>query len=57
MLWAVLMYASRVVGPGGNGALPLASYLCLEPEGSPVEFKNIRIRELPWDPSYSFQNE
>jgi hypothetical protein len=46
-----------VVGPGGNGALPRPSYLYLEPEGSPVELKNIRIRELPWYPSYSFQNE
>jgi hypothetical protein len=32
---------------GGNGALPRTGYLCLESEGSPVEFKNIRIRELP----------
>lgn len=32
---------------GGNGALPRTGYLCLESEGSPVEFQNIRIRELP----------
>ena len=32
---------------GGNGAEPRAGYLCLEAEGSPIEFKNIRIRELP----------
>jgi hypothetical protein len=31
----------------GNGALPRTGYLCLESEGAPVEFKNIRIRELP----------
>lgn len=32
---------------GGNGAEPRAGFLCLEAEGAPVEFKNIRIRELP----------
>jgi len=32
---------------GGNGAAPRAGYLCMESEGSPIEFKNIRIRELP----------
>ena len=32
---------------GGNGCEPATGYLALESEGSPVEFKNIRIRELP----------
>src|SRR6185436_19341093 len=32
---------------GGNGAEPRTGYLCMEAEGSPIEFKNIRIRELP----------
>ena len=32
---------------GGNGAEPRTGYLCLEAEGSPIEFRNIRIRELP----------
>lgn len=32
---------------GGNGADPRTGYLCLESEGSPIEFKNLRIRELP----------
>ncbi len=32
---------------GGNNADPRTGYLCLEAEGAPVEFKNIRIRELP----------
>lgn len=32
---------------GGNDAEPRTGYLCLESEGSPIEFKNIRIRELP----------
>ncbi len=32
---------------GGTGAEPRTGYLCLESEGSPVEFRNLRIRELP----------
>ncbi len=32
---------------GGSGCNPGTGYLCLESEGSPVEFKDIRIRELP----------
>ena len=32
---------------GGTGCEPAEGYLALESEGSPVEFKNIRIRELP----------
>jgi len=32
---------------GGNKCDPATGYLCLESEGSPVEFKNIRLRELP----------
>jgi hypothetical protein len=32
---------------GGKGCDPHTGYLCLESEGSPVEFKNLRIRELP----------
>jgi hypothetical protein len=32
---------------GGTGCEPRSGYLCLESEGSPVEFKNIRLRELP----------
>jgi hypothetical protein len=32
---------------GGNNCEPRTGYLCLESEGSPIEFKNIRIRELP----------
>lgn len=32
---------------GGTGCSPAEGFLCLESEGSPVEFKNIRIRELP----------
>ena len=32
---------------GGTGAEPRTGYLCLEAEGSPIEFRNIRVRELP----------
>lgn len=32
---------------GGSNADPKEGYLCLEAEGSPVEFKNLRIRHLP----------
>ncbi len=32
---------------GGADCQPASGYLCLESEGSPVEFKNLRIRELP----------
>ena len=32
---------------GGSGCAPAVGYLCLESEGAPVEFRNLRIRELP----------
>ena len=32
---------------GGNDCQPATGYLCLESEGSPVEFKGLRIRDLP----------
>ncbi|MCW5557659.1 MAG: DUF1080 domain-containing protein [Verrucomicrobiae bacterium] len=32
---------------GGTGCQPAFGYLCLESEGAPVEFRNLRIRELP----------
>ena len=32
---------------GGNQCEPATGFLCLESEGAPVEFKNVRIRELP----------
>ncbi len=32
---------------GGNKAQPDFGYLCFEAEGSPIEFTNIKIRELP----------
>jgi hypothetical protein len=32
---------------GGTGCAPHSGHLCLESEGSPVEFEGLRIRELP----------
>jgi hypothetical protein len=32
---------------GGTACEPRAGYLCLESEGAPVEFRDLRIRELP----------
>lgn len=32
---------------GGTGCDPSRGYLCLESEGSPIEFRNLRIREVP----------
>jgi hypothetical protein len=32
---------------GGTKCEPSTGYLCLESEGAPIEFKNLRIRELP----------
>jgi hypothetical protein len=32
---------------GGTNCEPRTGYLCLESEGAPVEFRNLRIRELP----------
>lgn len=32
---------------GGTDCNPANGYLCLESEGAPIEFRNLRIRELP----------
>jgi len=32
---------------GGANCDPKTGYLCLESEGSPVEFRNLKLRELP----------
>ncbi len=32
---------------GGSGSDPREGFLCLESEGAPVEFRELRIRELP----------
>jgi hypothetical protein len=32
---------------GGKDCTPASGYLCLESEGSPIEFRNLRLRVLP----------
>ena len=32
---------------GGTNCEPAKGFLCLESEGSPIEFRNLRVRELP----------
>ncbi len=32
---------------GGTGIEPAKGYLCLESEGSPIQFRRLRVRELP----------
>lgn len=32
---------------GGTACKPATGFLCLESEGSPIEFRNLRVRELP----------
>lgn len=32
---------------GGTGITPASGFLCLESEGAPVEFRKLRLRELP----------
>ena len=43
----IRLWVNGVEVSGGSGAEPRTGYLCLEAEGSPVEFRNIRIRPLP----------
>ena len=32
---------------GGTGAQPASGFICLEAEGSPIQFRRLRVRELP----------
>ena len=43
----VRLWVNQEEVSGGNGCEPRIGYLCLESEGSPIEFRNIAIRELP----------
>lgn len=43
----VRLWVNGVEVSGGKDATPAEGYLCLESEGAPVEFKDIRIRVLP----------
>jgi hypothetical protein len=43
----VRLWVNGVEVSGGKDCKPATGYLCLESEGSPIEFKGLRIRELP----------
>ncbi len=43
----VRLWVNGVEVSGGTNCAPATGYLCLESEGSPIEFRNLRIRELP----------
>ena len=43
----VKLWVNGVMVSGGKECKPATGFLCLESEGSPIEFKNLRIRELP----------
>src|SRR5690606_26505399 len=44
---AISLAVNGKVVTRGHSASPRKGYICLESEGSPVEFRNIRICELP----------
>ncbi len=43
----VRLWVNGIEVSGGTGAVPAQGHLCLEAEGSPIEFRKLRIRELP----------
>jgi len=43
----VKLWVNGVMVTSGKDCKPATGFLCLESEGSPIEFKNLRIRELP----------
>jgi putative membrane-bound dehydrogenase-like protein len=43
----VKLWVNGEMVSGGDGISPAFGFLCLESEGAPVEFKNIRLRTLP----------
>lgn len=43
----VRLWVNGVEVSGGNQCSPATGYLALESEGSPIDFRNLRIRELP----------
>jgi hypothetical protein len=43
----VRLWVNGIEVSGGNKCTPSEGFLCLESEGAPVEFKEIRLRELP----------
>jgi hypothetical protein len=43
----VRLWVNGVEVAGGNNCTPASGFICLEAEGAPIEFKNIRVRVLP----------
>ncbi|MFK7851715.1 MAG: DUF1080 domain-containing protein [Akkermansiaceae bacterium] len=43
----VRLWVNGVEVSGGKNASPSTGYICLESEGKPIKFRNLRIRELP----------
>ncbi|MDG2223633.1 MAG: DUF1080 domain-containing protein [Rubripirellula sp.] len=43
----VRLWVNGVEVSGGSGCDPSEGYLCFESEGSPIQFRNIRVKELP----------
>ena len=43
----VRLWVNGVEVSGGTGCEPATGFLCLESEGSPIEFRGLKIRELP----------
>ncbi|HEX5791277.1 MAG TPA: DUF1080 domain-containing protein [Luteolibacter sp.] len=43
----VRLWVNGVEVSGGTACDPAQGYLCLESEGSPIDFRKLRIRELP----------
>ena len=43
----IRLWVNGIEVSGGNNASPNSGHLCLESEGSPIRFRNLKIRELP----------
>lgn len=43
----VKLWVNGEMVSGGDGIAPAFGFLCLESEGAPVEFRNLRLRKLP----------
>ncbi len=41
------VYTDKVKVSGGTSIEPQKGFLCLESEGSPIQFRKLRVRELP----------
>lgn len=44
---AISLAVNGAIVTRGHDASPRKGYICLESEGSPIEYRNLRIRELP----------